>query len=106
MIIHNVFIKPKAEARIGDFQELYNHICELEQIPGIETTYVGSNISFEGKDEGFSEGFTILFDNWDSRRAYAINPFHLEFSKKYIHPIAEKVLVYDMEPGVSRPIPS
>lgn len=100
MIIHNVFIEPITGTPADDFQALYEHIFDLKgAIPGIDDVFAGHNISPENKDHGFSEGFTVIFDTWRSRAAYAHNPVHLAFSEKYIRPIAKRVLVYDMEPG-------
>lgn len=98
MIIHIVLLKLKSNTSKESIGELYKNIIGLEnKIPGIVSISRGANISPEGKDKGYTEGFVIEFKDVQSRNNYLPHLEHIRVAEKYILPIVDDVLVFDCE---------
>ena len=53
-----------------------------------------TDISVEGKADGFTHGFVVTFETEKGREVYLPHPAHQEFVK-LVGPRVEKVLVFD-----------
>ena len=54
----------------------------------------GTDVSVEGKADGFTHGFLVTFRDEAGRAAYLPHPAHQEFVK-LVGPHVDKVLVFD-----------
>jgi len=64
------------------------------QIPQIAGFEFGTNVSPEGKSQGFTHCFFLTFADQKARDAYLPHPAHKAFGK-LLHPCLDKVLVID-----------
>ncbi|MFM7111221.1 MAG: Dabb family protein [Planctomycetota bacterium] len=64
------------------------------KIPGIVGFEAGTNVSPEGKSEGFTHAFVVSFATEKDRDAYIVHPAHQDFVK-IVKDRREKVIVVD-----------
>ncbi|MET3130006.1 hypothetical protein AAKU55_000247 [Oxalobacteraceae bacterium GrIS 1.11] len=69
-----------------------------ESIAAVRHFECGRNCSPEGLADGFSDCFTLHFDDAAGRDAYLVDPAHLRFVE-LLKPWLAKVLVVDYAPG-------
>ncbi len=85
MFLHCVFcnfrenIFPKSRAYI--FQELS---LLSQRLDGVLSFDFGPNLDFEGKSQGYSDGFIIRFKDQYALEAYAQNPTHQNWASSYV----------------------
>lgn len=83
MFLHCVFcnfrenISPKSRAYI--FQELP---LFSQRLDGVLSFDFGPNLDFEGKSQGYSDGFIIRFKDQYALEAYAQNPTHQKLGRQ------------------------
>jgi len=100
MIDHIVLLKLKSGVTEAQIQTLHDGLIALQQkgsIPGIESVTAGYNNSPEGKEHGFTWGFTMRFKNTAARDAYLPHPDHKELATTLLRPLVDDVLVFDYE---------
>jgi hypothetical protein len=98
MLKHIVLLKLKAGTDKKLIDDFYKGVLGLkDQIPKIESIYLGTNKSPENKDRGFTEGFEMEFIDASARNRYLENPIHKATAEKYILPIIEDIVVFDLE---------
>ena len=100
MIEHIVLLKLKNDVTQAQTQALHDGLIALKDkgsIPGIESVTAGYNNSPEGKEHGFTWGFTMRFINADARDAYLPHPDHKELGATLLRPLVDNVLVFDYE---------
>lgn len=98
MINHIVLFKLKSDIRPDDIKKLAEELESLKRkIPGITEYSWGSNVSPEHKSKGYTHGFIMTFENEDYRNRYLSHPAHTECVTKYLYPIYEDVLVFDIK---------
>jgi len=64
------------------------------KIPGIVGFEAGTNVSPEGKSEGFTHAFVVSFATEKDRDAYIVHPAHQDFVS-IVKDRREKVIVID-----------
>lgn len=85
MIQHCVFLRFKSSIQAADKQSIYDAIANLKNVsPGIVDFKYGPNISTEGLNGGFVDGFIVTFDTSESRDAYLVHPDHLAVGQRII----------------------
>ena len=96
---HVVLFKFKPEVTKEQVQEVVDAFAELpkkiKQIKGYEA---GTDVSVEGKSEGFTHGFVVTFSDEKGREIYLPHAAHKEFVG-LVGPRIEKVLVFDYWTG-------
>ena len=100
MIEHIVLLKLKNGVTKTQTQALHDGLIALKEkgsIPGIESVTAGYNNSPEGKEHGFTWGFTMHFTDAAARDGYLPHPDHKELGATFIRPIVDDVLVFDYE---------
>lgn len=100
MIEHIVLLKLKEGITAAQTQTLHDGLIALQEkgsIPGIESITAGYNNSPEGKEHGFTWGFTVRFKDIASRDAYLPHPDHKELATTLLRPLVDDVLVFDYE---------
>jgi hypothetical protein len=100
MIEHIVLLNLKDGVTEAQTQALYDGLIALKEkgtIPGIESVTAGYNNSPEGKEHGFTWGFTMRFTNAAARDAYLPHPDHQELGATLLRPLVDDVLVFDYE---------
>ncbi|AXV14626.1 stress responsive protein [Neorhizobium sp. SOG26] len=101
MILHCVFARFKSSLQAADKQSLYDAIVALKEVtPGILDIKYGPNISREGLDGGFRDGFIVTFDSPESRDAYLVHPDHLAVGERIVASAdggVSGLLVFDLE---------
>ena len=105
MIRHCVFIRFKAETGEGLKQEIYEGLAGLQaQHAGFLGIEYGGNVSPEGMDQGYSEGFIINFADAAARDAYLVDEEHQRIGANLVA-AAEGgkagILVFDLEVAAS-----
>ncbi|PWE58063.1 stress responsive protein [Metarhizobium album] len=85
MILHCVFLRFKAALQPADKQAIFEAVAALKDvIPGIVDVKYGPNVSPEGLNGGFVDGFTVTFDDAAARDAYLVHPEHVAVGERII----------------------
>lgn len=97
MIQHIVLIKMRHDADPQATERLVGALARLQhKIPGILDYRWGKNVSPEGLGRGYEHGFVMTFESAEARDAYLPHPEHQKIGP-LIAPVAEEVLVFDLE---------
>ena len=85
MILHCVFMRFKSAFQQADKQAIYDELAGLKgQLPGILDVKCGPNVSPEGLNGGFLDGFIVTFDSVEARDAYLPHPLHIAVAEKIV----------------------
>lgn len=85
MILHSVFVRFKAALQQADKQALYDAIVALKDVtPGILDVKFGQNVSPEGLNGGFLDGFVVTFESPEARDAYLVHPDHMVVGERIV----------------------
>jgi hypothetical protein len=85
MIIHCVFLRFKAATQADEKQAIYDAIVALKAVtPGILDVKSGPNVSPEGLNSGFRDGFIVTFENAEARDAYLVHPDHVAVGDRIV----------------------
>ncbi len=100
MILHCVFIRFKSALQAADKQELYEAVAGLKTVvPGIVDLKYGANVSTEGLNGGFLDGFIFTFESPEARDAYLAAPDHIAVAERLVAAAdggLSGLIVYDM----------
>ncbi|NTF06660.1 Dabb family protein [Agrobacterium rubi] len=100
MIMHCVFIRFKSATTSGEKQGIFDAITELKNvIPGILDVKCGQNVSSEGLNGGFMDGFIVTLDSIEARDEYLAHPQHMDVGERLMGLVdggAAGLLVFDM----------
>lgn len=95
LLRHVVLYKFKDNIAPAQVQEVVDAFCAL---PGKIDTVVGlehgTNVSQEGKSEGFTHCFLVTFRDEAGREAYLVHPAHQAYVQ-LVRDRREKVIVFD-----------
>jgi heme-degrading monooxygenase HmoA len=92
---HIVMYKFKPETTQAQIQEVIDAFAGLpKKIDTIVGYEAGSNVSKEGKSEGFTHVFVVTFKSEADLAAYIVHPAH-EAYVKVVKDKREKVVVFD-----------
>ncbi len=95
LLRHVVLFKFKDDAPVEKVQQIVDAFRALpEKIDAIEDFEYGTDISPEGKAQGFTHCFLVTFRDEAGRDAYLPHPAHQEFVG-LLRPQLDKVLVVD-----------
>lgn len=95
LLRHVVLFKFKADVTPAQVQEVADAFAALPgKIKEIHSFEWGTDVSVEGKADGFTHGFLVTFRDEKGREIYLPHPAHQEFVK-LVGPRIEKVLVFD-----------
>ena len=77
MIRHIVLLRFRPEVTADQRNVIYTDLAALKSVvPGFLAMSYGPNVSPEGKNKGFSDGFTMDFVDEAARDAYLEHPDH------------------------------
>jgi hypothetical protein len=94
---HLVVVKFKAGAGPETVAGLFAELEALRSaIPGLESFCGGPYSSPEGRNQGFTHGFVMVFSSAAARDAYLPHPEHVLVVEKYL-PVLEDLLAFDFE---------
>jgi hypothetical protein len=97
VISHIVLFKSKPAAPADAIERLHRALADLVGvIPGLTSFAWGTNVSPEGRGQGYDLGFVMEFDDAASRDAYLPHPAHVAVGP-LVQDVAADVLVYDLE---------
>jgi hypothetical protein len=92
---HVVLFKFKSDATAAQIQQVVEAFRALPgKIPAIQSFEWGTDVSPEGKAQGFTHCFLVTFRTEADRDAYLPHPAHQEFVG-VLRPILDDVLVVD-----------
>ncbi len=95
LLRHMVLFQFKDESTEEEIQEVVDAFAALpKKIETIVDFEMGTNISPENKDAGFTHGFLVTFGSEADRDAYLPHPAHQDFVK-VLRPHLKGVLVFD-----------
>ena len=98
-ILHCVFFRRGSAVGDADLTALYEAFAALiERLPGASDFKGGVNVSVEGFDRGYKDGFTVRFENAAARDAYLENAEHVALAERLVALIAggtDGLLVFD-----------
>ena len=78
MILHCVFLRFKSAVQATEKQAIYDSIRALaDVIPGMNDVQSGPDVSPEGLNGGFRDGFIVRFENAEARDTYLVHPDHV-----------------------------
>ncbi len=101
MIRHCVFVRFKSDIPGPERAAIFAQIAALKsRIPGLLSVQAGPNVSPEGLDKGFSEGFSVDFADAAARDQYLGDPEHAQAGARIVAAAEggiEGVLVFDIE---------
>jgi hypothetical protein len=96
MIYHNVLFKFSAQATEAQVQQLSASLEALTMvIPQIKFLKMREN--FSDRNRGFTHMLASGFETLDDLKAYASHPAHVRIIEQQIKPIAEEIVVGDIE---------
>lgn len=100
MIQHCVFLRFKAATSEAEKQAIYDAIAALKEVvPGMLEFRSGPNISPEGLNGGYLDGFIITFEDAAVRDYYLNHPDHIAVGDRIVTATdggLSGVLVFDM----------
>jgi lysophospholipase L1-like esterase len=97
LLRHIVLFKFKDDVTKEQVQEVVDAFSALpKKIDVIVDFECGTDVSVEGKAEGFTHGFVVTFKDEAGRAIYLPHPAHQEFVK-LVGPRVDKVLVFDFK---------
>ncbi|PXA88205.1 stress responsive protein [Nostoc sp. 3335mG] len=100
MIRHCVLVRFRPEVTHEQRAALYLELESLrEVVPGFLAMYSGPNVSPEGLDQGFSDGFSIDFVDEAARDAYLVHPDHKAAGARLVAALEggrDGLVVFDM----------
>ena len=100
MISQCVFVRFKSAVASSEKQAIYEAITALKDvIPGIIDVKFGQNVSSEGLNGGFLDGFIVTLDSVEARDEYLAHPQHIDVGERLIGLTdggAAGLLVFDM----------
>jgi len=100
MIFHCVFVRFRADVPATEKQAIYDGIAALKNvIDGIIEVKSGANVSPEGLDSGYCDGFIVTFENAAARDVYLDHPDHKAVGERLVAAAAGGIsglLVFDM----------
>ena len=77
MIRHIVLLRFRADVSTDQRNVIYADLAALKSVvPGMLAMSYGPNVSPEGKDMGFADGFSMDFVDEAARDAYLVHPDH------------------------------
>ncbi len=92
---HIVLFKFKADAPAAEIEKVEKSFVALkDSIPEIQDLEWGTNVSPEGKAEGFTHAFFVTFKSKADLEAYLPHPEHKKFGAG-LKGLIDKVLVFD-----------
>lgn len=101
MIRHCVFIRFQPTVSDTDKADMLAAIAALKpRIPGFLAAHIGRNVSPEGMDKGYADGFIVDFADTAARDAYLVDPEHQRAGSRLVAAAVggvEGILVYDLE---------
>ncbi len=101
MILHCVFLRLKSALSDEEKAALYRDITGLKSlIHGVVDIKAGPNVSVEGLDGGFVDGFVVTFESADARDVYLTHAAHVAVSERILAATdggLAGILVYDLE---------
>jgi hypothetical protein len=96
-IKHIALLKFKDGTSDEQIEKVFADLMDLsETVPGIEDYVSGANNSPEGKNQGYTHGFVMTFENAAARDAYIPHPEHQRFMTAAT-PHIDSVVVFDFE---------
>lgn len=85
MILHCVFLRFKSALSAAEKDEIYAAIAGLKTVvPGILDIRYGPNVSTEGLNGGFLDGFIVSFESPEARDAYLVAPDHITVAERIV----------------------
>ena len=85
MIQHCVFLRFKSATTSSEKTAIYEAVAALRDvIPGITDVKYGQNVSPEGLNGGFLDGFIVSFESLEARDDYLVHPKHVEVGDRLI----------------------
>ena len=101
MIRHCVFVKFRADVDAGQRAEIYAGLNALVgQIEGLLSADFGPNISPEGQNKGFNDGFIMDLADEAARDRYLVDPAHKAAGGKLVAALEGGVaglMVFDLK---------
>lgn len=100
MIRHCVFLRFKAAMQDAEKQAIYEAIVALKEVvPGMVDVTFGPNVSPEGLNGGYLDGFIVTFEDAVVRDYYLKHPDHLAVGERIVKASdggLSGILVFDM----------
>jgi hypothetical protein len=100
MIRHVVLLRFRKDVSINERNAIYAELASLKTVvSGFLAMSYGSNVSPEGKDRGFSDGFTMDFVDEVARDAYLDHPDHKAAGGRLVAALEgerEGLIVFDL----------
>lgn len=100
MILHCVLVRFRPDVTAEHKQSLYDAIAALKPvIDGIIDVKGGPNVSPEGLDCGYVDGFVVTFENSAARDVYLDHPDHRAIGRQIVEAATggqSGILVFDM----------
>jgi hypothetical protein len=100
MIRHVVLLRFRKDVSINERNAIYADLASLKTVvSGFLAMSYGANVSPEGKDRGFSDGFTMDFVDEAARDAYLDHPNHKAAGSRLVAALEgerEGLIVFDL----------
>ena len=101
MILHCVFLRFKSAVSQAERQSIYDAVVALKDVvPGMTDVKYGPNVSPEGLNGGFVDGFIATFEDQLVRDYYLKHPDHVEVGNRIVAATdggLSGLLVFDLE---------
>jgi hypothetical protein len=101
MIRHCVWVKFRPDVPQAERRAIYDQLTALrDHLKGIVAMSFGPNVSPEGLQRGFTDGFTIDFTDADARDAYLADDAHGRAGARLVTALdggRDGLIVFDIE---------
>lgn len=101
MIHHCVFLRFKAAVGEAEKHSIYDAVAALKEVvPGMIEVKSGPNVSPEGLNGGFVDGFIVTFESPQVRDYYLSHPDHVAVGDRILAAVdggMSGILVFDLE---------
>ncbi len=98
MLHHIVLFKFYENTDPKKIEDLAKALKELStKIPGIKHYVWGPSVSIEHLGKGYTHGFIMTFESEKDRDNYVPHPLHKELVKKYVDPICDLGIAFDIK---------
>jgi hypothetical protein len=95
MIRHVLLLQPRHDVKPAEIEAARQAITELlGRIPGLLNVHWGENVAPANRQDGFTHGFSMDFEDRASLDAYTPNPIH-QAAASHVRAAFERVIVFD-----------
>ncbi|MEH6549484.1 MAG: Dabb family protein [Pseudomonadales bacterium] len=98
-VTHVVVLWTKPGTSVEALRQVVDKGVILNDVEGVSELHIGTAVASDRSivDDSFQIGITMRFPSQEVMRAYLAHPDHVDYVRRYVTPIAAKIVVYDIQ---------